>query len=206
MCRTHSLLVLSSLRNVLSLLHFLEKKNSLNYVTSFQPNKAGCNQAEPPAVLLLWCATTCLRPNLPEASLPRLSGVTTEDLREFPLKGWPIYFKGNLLDQGLASPFLYKVCLLTLKLNLDQNDCLGSIFISPPSPSSLPGFQNALSRLEPRPVICWPDTTFGEPTRGWKTSEDIWKKHCWFGAPWKKKIIKGNSYRRSSVWAKLKQH
>jgi hypothetical protein len=22
----------------------------------------------------------------------------------------------------------------------------------------------------------------------WEMAEDIWKKHCWFGAPWKKKI------------------
>jgi hypothetical protein len=32
-------------------------------------------------------------------------------------------------------------------------------------------------------VICWPDTTFGEPTQNWETAEDIWERHCWFGAP-----------------------
>jgi hypothetical protein len=35
---------------------------------------------------------------------------------------------------------------------------------------------------------------FGEPTRNLGKAEDIWKKHCWFGAPWKKKRIKENSY------------
>jgi hypothetical protein len=37
---------------------------------------------------------------------------------------------------------------------------------------------------------------FGKPTWDLRMAEDIWKKHCWFGAPWKKKRIKENSYQR----------
>jgi hypothetical protein len=44
----------------------------------------------------------------------------------------------------------------------------------------------------------------GKPMQDWERAEDIWKKHCWFGAPWKKKIIKENSYRRRLVQAKVK--
>jgi hypothetical protein len=38
---------------------------------------------------------------------------------------------------------------------------------------------------------------------GPEKAEDISKKHCWFGAPWKKKGIKENSYQRRMVRAKL---
>jgi hypothetical protein len=39
----------------------------------------------------------------------------------------------NLHDWEWASPLLYKACSPTLKLNLDQTSCLGSIFLSSPS-------------------------------------------------------------------------
>jgi hypothetical protein len=48
----------------------------------------------------------------------------------------------------------------------------------------------------------WPQQ-FGEPTQNLGKAEDIWKKHCWFGAPWKKKRNEENSYRRRLVQAKL---
>jgi hypothetical protein len=41
----------------------------------------------------------------------------------------------------------------------------------------------------------WPQQ-FGKPTLDLGMAEDIWKKHCWFGAPWKKKRIKEDSYQR----------
>ncbi|EDL05366.1 mCG1041463 [Mus musculus] len=47
-----------------------------------------------------------------------------------------------------------------------------------------------LSRLKPRHESL--RQQIGEPTQGLRKAEDIWKKHCWFGAPWKKKRIKEN--------------
>jgi hypothetical protein len=35
---------------------------------------------------------------------------------------------------------------------------------------------------------------FGEPMQNLGMAEDIWKKHCWFVAPRKKKRIKENSF------------
>ena len=85
-------------------------------------------------MLLLWCATTCLRPNLPEAEwvlFKESSGVNTElQSSRVPTKRLNYLLLRNLLGKGRASPFLYKACLLTLNLNLEQEACLGFFLIT----------------------------------------------------------------------------
>jgi hypothetical protein len=85
--------------------------------------------------------------------------------------------------------------LLTLKLSLDQNLFLTPFLFYPPRfplffqiPRCLPG-SNPDMRAAGQPQ------QIGFPYGAWEMAEDNWKKHCWFGAPWKKNIIKENSYR-----------
>ena len=80
-------------------------------------------------------------------------------------------------------PLLHNPVHGIVKMSFDQKP----IFLAPSlsrrlAPSSLPGSKMPL-RLEPRHVSRWPATTDLVPMRDWETAEDIWKKHCWFGAP-----------------------
>ena len=65
--------------------------------------------------------------------------------------------------------------------------CLGFLFSSS---SKMP------SRLEPGHVS-HRQALNNFSTQDLGKAEDIWKKHCWFGAPWKKKRIK---IRTREVW------
>ena len=100
-----------------------------------------------------------------------------------PYKWSPCYWTPRLFGRNPAFPSFITECWKSKNWTFSRDLCLGSFLISR-SPAPLL-FQVSKMPFQARTqaVICWPDTTFGEPTRDWEMAKDFWKRHCWFGAP-----------------------
>ena len=110
--------------------------------------------------------------NFPELT-PNCCDLPTRRL--FPLEGWPIYFKGTLHGQGRASPLLYKVCLLTLKLSFDQNLIWLSSILSSVHLVPIFQFEPAISAVPvPREPLDGPQQ-FGAWTGTWRMAKGCWE-------------------------------
>ena len=98
---------------------------------------------------------------------------------------WSYCYWTPRLIGGNWAPFpCFITACRTVKLSFDQNNCLSCIFLSCHLDPLLFQVSKMPFQARTQAVICWPDTTFGEPTRDWETAKDFWKRHCWFGAPW----------------------
>ena len=137
---------------------------------------------------LLWYATTCYLPEAEPVLQDLLELASNCGFLRFLLKGWSDIFKGILYDWEWDSPLLYKACPATLKLNLDQTSCLGSIFLLSPSfplfqiPRCLPGSNPDMwAAGRPQHKIIWMATLLLRVNLSQKTNNDYKaeKMHKW---------------------------
>ena len=94
-------------------------------------------------------------------------------------------------------------------LNLDQNPVLVPSF-SRHLVSLSSRFQDAFQARTQTCELLASHNNLVNKCGDLRKAEDIWKKHCWFGAPWKKKRIKENfilekHQAKGVVWDKLEQ-
>ena len=77
----------------------------------------------------------------------------------------PCYWTPRLIG-GNRAPFpCFIIACGTVKLSFDQNDCLSYISLSRHLAPLLFQVSKMPFQARTQAVICWPDTTFGEPTQ-----------------------------------------